>query len=554
MSLETSKTEMAEDFDFESLNREQKRVFNKSMKRLASFGFGSVDDILDRLLPLNVSFMNPLLATDVYKMGHMEQYKPGTTEVYSYLIARTDRQYKHTVFSALQYWLKAYFTRKLTPEMGEEFLENRKAILGSNSKEVERKMRALCKLGYFPIEIKAVKEGTVMPVRNVLMTMRNTLLEFEWVPGFLESLILKVWDAITTASCSFTYRQIVNAMYKRTVDDGLMFLQEFAVHDFGYRGSKSEEEAAITGGAHLLSFTGSDTVPAREWLIRNYKADRNSPFILSVPASEHSVMCSFGRGEEIDGFRNMLRLYPDGIVSIVSDTYDVYKVCSEFAKELKIQILSRPGDMSKVVFRPDSGDPEKIICGDPNALVGSREWKGVLRLLEEVFGSTANSKGFKQLNPKVGLIYGDGMYLNRYIRTLARLEKMGYAASNLVIGVGGILRNHSRDSMGFALKATHVINGGESVDIEKDPITDKKKKSHKGLMYLTRDTDGNYHTVDQCTTKEESGGLLEVVFRDGAMVREESFADIRARVQAAIEEYPIDMDNLITEANAELGL
>jgi nicotinamide phosphoribosyltransferase len=527
-------------------------ALEKAMKRLAAAGFSSVDELLTRLEAANVTLMNPLLGTDVYKMGHMEQYKPGTTETYSYLIARTDRKYSHTVFFALRYWLKTYLTRRLTPEMGEEFLENRLAILGSNSPEVERKVRALCKLGYFPIEIKAVKEGTVMPVRNVLMTIRNTLPEFEWVPGFIESLILKIWDAISTASCSFTYRQIVNAMYKRTVPEELIFLQEFAVHDFGYRGSKSEEEAAITGGAHLLSFTGSDTVPAREWLIRNYNADRTSPFILSVPASEHSVMCSFGRGDEIDAFRNMLRLYPEGIVSIVSDTYDVYKVCSEFAREMKVEILSRP-EMGKVVFRPDSGNPEKVICGDPDAPVNSREWKGVLRLLEEVFGSEVNSKGFKQLNAKVGLIYGDGMYLGRYVRTLARLEDMGYAASNLVIGVGGILRNHSRDDMGFALKATHVINDGESVDIEKDPITDPKKKSHKGLMYLVRDSDGIYRTVDQCTEEEEQSGLLEVVFRDGEMIGEEqNFASIRTMVQEAIVQYPIDMDVVIAQARAEI--
>lgn len=293
-------------------------------------------------------------------------------------------------------------------------------------------------------------------------------------------------------------------------------------------------------------------MPAREWLIRNYGADNKSPFILSVPASEHSVMCSFGRGDEIDAFRNMLRLYPEGIVSIVSDTYDVYKVCSEFASEMKDEILARP-EGSKVVFRPDSGNPEKVICGDPDAPVDSREWKGVIRLLEEVFGSTVNSKGYKQLNPKVGVIYGDGMYNNRFVRTTARLAEMGYASSNLVIGVGGILRNHSRDSMGFALKATHVVNNGESVDIEKDPVTDPSKKSHKGMMRLIRDADGKYHTLDQCTPEEENGGLLEVVFRDGKMLREQSFSDIRARVQHAIDEYPIDIDLVIANAKAELA-
>ena len=535
-------------------NLEMSVKLQASMKLLSDAGFGSIEELIGRVSSSNVSLMNPLLATDVYKMGHMEQYKQGTTEVYSYLIARTDRMYSHTVFFALRYWAKTYLSRTLTSSMGEEFLENRKAILGSNSSEVERKIRALCKLGYFPIEIKAVKEGTVMPVRNVLMTLRNTLPEFEWVPGFIESLILKIWDAITTASCSFTYRQIVDAMYERTVSSDLMFLKEFAVHDFGYRGSKSEEEAEITGGAHLLSFTGSDTVPAREWLIRNYDADRKSPFILSVPASEHSVMCSFGRKEEIAGFRNMLRLYPTGIVSIVSDTYNVYHVCSKdgFAGQMKDEILARP-EGSKVVFRPDSGNPEDIICGNEKAPVGSPEWKGVLRLLEEVFGSTLNNKGFKQLNSKVGLIYGDGMYIARFVRTLARLQMMGYAASNLVIGVGGILRNHSRDSMGFAIKATHVVNDGESFDIEKDPATDPKKKSHKGLMYLMRNLSGAYHTIDQCTEREEKLGYLEVIFRDKKMVREESFAEIRDRVQQALLEYPIDIDTLIEKSFAEIA-
>ena len=146
------------------------------------------------------------------------------------------------------------------------------------------------------------------------------------------------------------------------------------------------------------------------------------------------------------------------------------------------------------------------------------------------------------------------MYLGRYVRTLARLEEMGYASSNLVIGVGGILRNHSRDAMGFALKATHVVNNGESVDIEKDPITDPKKKSHKGLMHLVRDKDGVYNTIDQCTAEEEKGGLLEVVFRNGEMVGEDqSFADIRSRVQTAIAEYPIDMDALIQAARDEVA-
>lgn len=213
-----------------------------------------------------------------------------------------------------------------------------------------------------------------------------------------------------------------------------------------------------------------------------------------------------------------------GIVSIVSDTFNVYTVLTEFAERLKPMILARDG---KVVFRPDSGNPEYIICGDPSALEGSNEWKGAIRLLDEMFGSTVNEKGYKVLNPKVGLIYGDGMYLERYERTLQRLKELGYAACNLVIGVGGILRNHSRDTLGFAIKATYVEINGEPREIEKDPITDTKKKSHKGLLALTKDTNDNFITFDQCTKQMEQQGLLKTVFKNGELTSEITFDEIK---------------------------
>jgi nicotinamide phosphoribosyltransferase len=333
---------------------------------------------------------------------------------------------------------------------------------------VEERIRALCKLGYIPLQIKAVPEGSVIPVKNVLMTLTNTVDGFGWVVGFFESLIIKVWRSITTASCTYKYRQFVDMMFEETVDEDMYFLRDFMVHDFGYRADGSEEGAAITGAAHLVSSIGSDNVPAMPFVIRHYDGSmEGESFIQSVPASEHSVMCSFGRHDELGGFRHMLRTYPNGIVSIVSDTFNVYVVLTDFAEILKEDILARNG---KTVFRPDSGNPEHIICGDPNAPLGSPERKGAIRLLDEKFGSTVNKKGFKVLNEKVGLIYGDGMYLDRYVRTLRRLQDMGYAACNLVIGVGGILRNHSRDAMGFAIKATYVLVNGEHRDIEKDPL------------------------------------------------------------------------------------
>lgn len=467
---------------------------------------------------------NILLQTDVYKMGHMEQYAPGCNKVYSYLTARSDRNFDETLFFGLQYYIKRYLSSPITPEMGEEFLTYRKMILGSNSSEIEIKIRALCRLGYLPIEIKAVEEGTIMPVRNVLMTITNTHPDFYWVVGFMESLLLKLWYTITVASCSRQYRKVVDRFFEETDEEVLNPLKDFQVHDFGYRGDSSEEGAAISGVAHLLSFLGSDNVPSLPCAVEYYNADVNAePILLSVPASEHSVMCSFGRADEIAAFRHMLELYPTGIVSIVSDTFDVYKVLTDFAEQLKEDILSREG---KVVFRPDSGNPEYIICGNPEAAHGSNEWKGAIRLLDEKFGSSINEKGYKVLNPKVGLIYGDGMYLERYIRTLERLKQMGYAASNLVIGVGGILRNHSRDTFGFAIKATYVEVNGEPREIEKDPITDHKKKSHKGLLNLQK-TQNGYFTKDQCTAAEEENSLLQVVYRDGQLIVETSLTEIR---------------------------
>lgn len=524
---------------------------------------------------------NPLLGTDVYKMGHADrQYVQGCNKVYSYLIARTDKNFDRTIFFGLQYYLKEYLSIKLTPEMGEEFLKYRKLILGENSEHIETEIRKLCELGYFPVEIKAVPEGTVMPVRNVLMTITNTLDGFHWVVGFIESLILKVWYPITVSSCVYKYKTTVDKYFEETVDEDLYFLKSFTVHDFGYRGDTSEEGSALSGAGHLLSFTGSDTVPALKFIKEYYNADvEDTSYMLSVPASEHSVACSFGKDNEFEYFTNMLDLYPSGIVSLISDTYNVFHFISNFAERLKSRILERDG---KVVFRPDSGNPKDIICGtieyietenqalldfesrndlkledkiiyyitdskkyirfvkySENSYYVEQQYtptdaeKGCIVLLDEIFGSSINSKGFKVLNPKVGLIYGDGMYLERYIATLEKLKSMGYASQNLVIGVGGILRNHSRDTLGFAIKATHVEVNGIPRDIEKDPITDSKKKSHKGLMYLTK-VGNEYQTIDECTVEEEKTGLLQTVFKDGKLVKDFEFSEIKNNVQKGL--------------------
>lgn len=466
---------------------------------------------------------NLLLHTDAYKVSHVEQYPKGTTKIYSYLTARSDKKLPVTVFFGLQYYLKKYLTTVPTQAMVNEFLSLRKEILGAEaSEDVKAKLQGLVELGYIPLKIKAVEEGTVLPVKNVLMTITNTHPDYYWMVGFVESLLLKVWNTTTVASYSRSLKDLCMDFARATCDDEGHL--PFQVHDFGFRGCSSEETAALSGSAHLINFLGTDTIPAIK-LVKDIYQGSAGPIGLSVPASEHSVMCSFGQENELAAFKNMLSLYPTGIVSIVSDTYNLWNVLTTFVDQLKDQIIAREG---KVVFRPDSGDPEKIICGDPSAPSGSPQNLGCLRLLEQQFGTTKNSKGFKVLNPKVGLIYGDGMYFERFKRILSNMAEMGFASSNLVIGVGGLLlQQHSRDDQGFAIKATYAEINGESREIVKDPITDSGKKSHKGLLSLSKNSKGDFVTKDGCTWQEESEGLLETVFENGVLLKDISFDKVR---------------------------
>lgn len=468
------------------------------------------------MLPRNI-----FMSTDVYKLEHCIQYQPGITKVYSHLIARSGKKIPFTVFYGLQYYLKEYLSIKPTKEMVDELFEIRKGILGTDpSEDMKKKFYGLVELGYIPLEIKAVPEGTVMQTKNVLMTMTNTHPDYYWVVGFFESLLLKVWGTTTVASYSKLLKNIIQTYNSETCDNNE--LVPFQVHDFGFRSGMAEESSMLGGSAHLVNFLGTDTVPAVRMLKNIYKSE--GPIGLSVPASEHSIMCSFGRENELDAFKHMLKTYPTGIVSIVSDTYNLWNVLENFTEELRTEIESRDG---KLVYRPDSGDPLKIICGDPDAKLGSPEREGALAILDRKFGHTINSKGYKELNPKVGLIYGDGIYLERMKTILETLKEQGWSSNNIVFGIGGILiTSHSRDDQGFAVKATYVEKDGKGEEIEKDPITDPGKKSLKGLLRLTKEN-GVYITKDQCSHEEERSGLLIPVFKDGIVLKEYTLDEVR---------------------------
>jgi len=464
--------------------------------------------------------MNLLLATDCYKMGHMQQYAPGTSKIYSYLQARKPNE--NTLFFGLQYYLKKYLQTPITPENVEEFMDISNGLLGNTSNDVYIKLKNLQSLGYIPLRIKAVPEGSNIPTRNVLLTMTNTVPGYHWVVGLFESLLLKLWYPITVATYSKQLKEIVSNYSKATCESSGML--PFQVHDFGYRGVSSEETAAIGGAAHLVNFEGTDTVPAVKF-IKDYYHTTNVG--KSVPASEHSIMCSFGEAGELEAFKHMLETYPTGIVSIVVDTYNIWRVLGEYIPKLKSTILNRPG---KVVIRPDSGDQYRILLGNPDGQ-NLEERLGVFESLAVTLGSYKNAKGYEVLHPNVGVIYGEGFTKERMHQVLGGMKRQGWAADNLVMGIGGILlQNHNRDEFGFAIKATYAEINNTPTNIYKDPITDPGKKSHTGLMRLVKRAGGHgwyYTTEDNISWEQEKTGELQTVFEDGKILRETTFEEIR---------------------------
>lgn len=477
---------------------------------------------------------NLLLQTDVYKFGHKDQYPPGTNRVYSYLESRGTREdgLDYTVFFGLQYYLKRYLSSPVTHADVDEYSEIAGGILGPDNINVQQ-FRELADLGYLPLKIKAVPEGTVCPLKNAILTITNTHDDFAWLVNYVETLLMKIWLPITVASNSYRFRRMFNGFADRTV--GNRDAVPFQMHDFGYRGCGSEESAAIAGAAHLLSFLGTDTTAAVKFLRDYYgAANGDRPIGLSVPASEHSVMCAWNdQNEDVQAIENMLDTYPSGIVSIVSDTYDLWNTIENYyCGRFKEKILERDG---KVVVRPDSGDPPNIICGDPAGETEAERF-GVLRLLDRGFGSNFNSLGFRELDPHIGAIYGDAIFYERAQQILSRMAGMGYASNQIVFGSGGLLLNNwSRDTLKMAIKATYCEVNGEARPIEKTPKTDMGKRSKKGFLTLEKfDTElgVSYRTLDQQSPENEAQGVLEDVFVDGNIVRTQNLDDIRQTLES----------------------
>jgi nicotinamide phosphoribosyltransferase len=512
----------------------------------------------------------PVLLSDSYKQFHHMMYPKGMIKLYSNM---TPRSYKRiasntSVFFGLQYYIKEYlvkewnekFFNKPWEEVEREFKRFHKSFSGVQDIDCTH-IKKLHDLGYMPIYIKALPEGSKVNARVPYFTITNTHKDFGWLVNFLETQISTiVWDLCTVATISDMYKKVLMKYAEETGDPNFV---QWQAHDFSMRGRSSMESACNQAG-HLLSFTGTDTIPAVYFLEQYYNANMEKELIgASVPASEHSVMTAYGKEDEITAFERLLDTFSEGIISVVSDSFDLWKVCTEYVTTLKEKILARNG---KLVIRPDSGDPVDIICGfetidirglsynlkdvepsmhyglpeskiiDGAKSVSENERKGVVELLWDIFGGTVNEKGYKVLNPHIGVIYGDSITLDRAIQICERLKAKGFASTNVVLGIGSYTFNYNtRDTLGIAIKSTYCEvedQLGKIIEREifKDPVTDDGvKKSAKGLLEVVK-IDGEYQLLDQVTKIEEGSGELEPVFLNGVILRDHTLAEIRERV------------------------
>ena len=489
--------------------------------------------------------MNPLFLTDGYKTGHHQQYPKGTTLVYSNFTPRSNK-YAPKGCDQLVSFGQQMVMKQIHEAFDKDFFSKPKdEVCGEMKNELSMYLNtdydvshfeALHDLGYLPIAVKSIEEGATVPMRVPVLTIYNTHPDFYWITNYLETVISNLlWKPMTSATISHAYRKLFTEWQLKTDAEKGWFV-DWQAHDFSMRGMDSIDATISSGLGHLTSFSGSDSLPA---IFGARKYYNETGFVSgSVNATEHSVMCAGSKDDEIGTFRRLLETYPTGILSVVSDTWDLWKVCTEHIVTLKEEILARDG---KLVIRPDSGDPVEIICGkrwndeqnpyDEN--VDAIE-KGVIELLWDVFGGTINEQGYKVLDPHIGAIYGDSITLDRAEQIFQRLEAKGFASTNIVLGVGSFTYQYNtRDTFGFAMKATYVEVDGVGREIFKDPITDDGvKKSAKGLLRVAGAVEDNFYILeDQCTWEDEKSGLLKTIYLNGQFENQTTLTEIRERLK-----------------------
>jgi nicotinamide phosphoribosyltransferase len=465
-----------------------------------------------------------ILDTDSYKFSHWVQCPPKTTAMYSYFESRGGES-DVTMFFGLQYYLLKYLSKPITIEQVEE--ANEFAKLHGEPFNYEGWKQIVNNFGgKLPVRIKAVPEGAVIPTKNILMSVESTDPRFFWVVSWLETMLVRLWYPITIATNGYHVKQNIRKYLDLSSDNPGSEIG-FKLHDFGSRGVTCQEQAMIGGAAHLVNFMGSDTV-AGVWMANKYYDEKMAGF--SIPAAEHSTITMWGKENEVEAYRNMIKQYNHTpIFACVSDSYDIYNACENlWGKELFNEVM----DMNAIlVQRPDSGDPDKVV-------------NDLLKIADKKFGSVINHKGYKVLN-RIRIIQGDGINGKDVDKILKHTVEDGFSATNVNFGMGGGLlqKDFNRDTHKFAFKCSSATVDNKEVEVFKDPITDKVKKSKKGKMAL-KVFDGNLVRTLREQDVYDSENLLEIRFENGEIVNETTFAEIREKTKTEYVNYTgwIDRD------------
>lgn len=499
-----------------------------------------------------MTFINPkspaavLFLTDGYKLDHRRQYPEGTEYVYSNFTNRGSRVpgINHVVHFGLQAFLRDVlmdgfetFFAATEDEVAADYEAKLLAFLGPNDIGSDH-IRDLHRLGYVPLRFSAVPEGTPVPLRVPSFVFENTDPKFFWVTNYIETVLSSyIWQPATSATTAWNFRRVLEDAAEKTAPGTDV---SFLAHDFSFRGMAGPAAAAASGAGHLLSFTGSDSLASIDWVDYFYPGEDNGFIAGGVPATEHSVMMAgIAHGSEEETFNRLLDLYPVGLLSVVSDTDDYFKVLTDILPALKGRIMERPG---KLVIRPDSGDPTDIICGTIPATGllpdGTPEQRGSIELLWEVFGGTVNEQGYKVLDEHIGLLYGDSITPERAKTINARLESKGFASINWVAGIGSFSYQYvTRDTFASAIKATWVQINGEGFGIKKAPKTDNgTKNSAKGRLALNVGYDGNLDLIQEATPEDEENSLMQPVWENGQFLRFQSFKNVRETLISETED------------------
>jgi nicotinamide phosphoribosyltransferase len=499
--------------------------------------------------------MNPLLLTDGYKTGHHLQYPKGTQLVYSNFTPRSNKYGPKGVNKVVSFG-QQMIMKQIHEAFDKEFFSRPKdEVCGEMKRELSLYLgtdydvshfEALHDLGYLPIRVKGIEEGTLVPIKVPVLTIVNTLPEFYWVTNYLETIISNLlWKPMTSATIAHTYRKVLKGWQEKTDKEKSWFI-DWQGHDFSMRGMDSVDATISSGLGHLTSFMGTDSLPAIYGARKFY--GETEMVGGSVNATEHSVACAHmnivdGKIDETSYIIHLLKTYPTGILSMVSDTFNLWDICTVYLPKFKDEILARDG---KLVIRPDSGDPSDILCGLnsktlpegmgwKDEIYGTPEWKGVIELLWDVFGGTVNEQGYKVLDPHIGAIYGDSITIERADEICRRLEAKGFASTNVVLGIGSFTYQYNtRDTFGFAMKATYVEVNGEGREIFKDPITDDgTKKSATGLLRVEELVGSHGRGIvlmDKVSWEEEKDGLLQVIYEDGVFHNQITLTEIRKKL------------------------